>query len=163
MFPRILVPTDFSPQSDAALEYARALAEKFGSSLHLLHVLQDPFVSGPLGSELYVGETEGMRKALMDDAEGRVRTRLTAQDRARFGATTEVVVGSGARTIVEYADAKGISLIVMGTHGRTGLAHAFMGSVAERVVRTASCPVLTIREAPVRARAPITATAAATA
>jgi len=162
MFPRILVPTDFSPQSDAALVYARAVAEKFGSSLHLLHALQDPFVSGPLGSEFYVGETESMRKALLDDAEGRVKSRITAQDRARFGATGEVVVGPSARTIVEYADAKGISLIVMGTHGRTGLAHAFMGSVAERVVRTATCPVLTIREAPAVADAPMTTPVAAT-
>jgi nucleotide-binding universal stress UspA family protein len=65
-----------------------------------------------------------------------------------FGATTDVVFGHTAPTIVNYSVEKGFSLIVMGTHGRCGLAHMFMGSVAEQVIRAASCPVLTVHAAP---------------
>jgi nucleotide-binding universal stress UspA family protein len=138
----ILVPTDFSATSDAALEYAREVAERFGASLHLLHVLQDPFVNGPLATEAYLTDTPGVRTTILEDAKARIAHRLTATDHA------EVVFGRGAETIVEYAADRRIDLIVMGTHGRTGMAHLLLGSVAERVVRTAPCPVLTVRAEP---------------
>jgi nucleotide-binding universal stress UspA family protein len=150
MFKRILVPTDFSATSDAALEHARVFAERFGGSLHLLHVVEDQFVSGPLGGEIYAPHTEGTLTILLQEARERLSRRITAQDRSRFQASTEVIVGSAMRTIVEYAGDNGYDLIVMGTHGRTGLAHVLMGSVAEHVVRTASCPVLTVRSVPQR-------------
>jgi nucleotide-binding universal stress UspA family protein len=151
MFNRILVPTDFSSTSDAALEYARVFAERFGGSLHLLHVVEDQYSAGPLGGEIYAQQTTATLTTLVQEARERLTHRINALDRSRFGATTEVIVGTAMRTIAEYADDNGYDLIVMGTHGRTGLAHVLMGSVAEHVVRTATCPVLTVRTAPARA------------
>jgi nucleotide-binding universal stress UspA family protein len=130
MFNRILVPTDFSPASDAALDYARILAAKFGASLQLLHVIDDPSAS-----------------TFLAQARERLARTISATDRARLHATSEAFVGTPAPAIVDYATATGTGLIVMGTHGRTGLAHLLMGSVAEQVVRTAPCPVLTVRQA----------------
>lgn len=146
----ILVPTDFSTTSDAALEYARDVADRFGASLHLLHVLQDPFVNGPLVSEAYLTDTPGVRTTILDEARARLAHRLGPLDQQTFSAHAEVVFGQGADTIVEYAADRGIDLIVMGTHGRTGMAHLLLGSIAERVVRTAHCPVLTVRPQPER-------------
>ena len=144
MFTRILVPTDFSATSDAALVVARTMAERFGASLQLLHVLEDPFV-GALGTELLITETPEIRAAMLDHANDLLARRITPAGRDQSHATGEVVMGHGARTIVEYAGEHGIDLIVMGTHGRGGLTHLLLGSVAERVVRTALCPVLTVR------------------
>jgi nucleotide-binding universal stress UspA family protein len=143
-FTRILVPTDFSEPADAALEYAKTLAEKFGASLHLLHVFEDPFTTGAFAAEMYVPVPLDTRDQLIAEATKHLGTRVPVGDSARFFATTEIVVGASAPTIVDYAMTKDIDLIVMGTHGRGGLAHLFLGSVAERVVRTAPCPVLTV-------------------
>jgi nucleotide-binding universal stress UspA family protein len=152
MFRRILVPTDFSAPSDAALDYARQLAEKVGASVHLLHIVEESFVTGPLASEMGVGESGRTIAALMKDAQTRLSHRVTADDRAHRRMTSEVVGGSSASTIVDYAAENGFDLIVMGTHGRRGMAHLMMGSVAERVVRTAPCPVMTVRTAPAKVR-----------
>ncbi|HTM02089.1 MAG TPA: universal stress protein [Vicinamibacterales bacterium] len=149
---RVLVPTDFSETSDAALDFARVIAETFGASLHLVHVFEDPFVAGAF-AESYAALPPDMRTALIEDATTRLHQRLPECDRNRFHATTEVVSGISASAIVEYARNHKIDLIVMGTHGRTGVAHVLMGSVAERVVRTATCPVLTVHaEQPVAVR-----------
>jgi nucleotide-binding universal stress UspA family protein len=110
-----------------------------------LHVLQDPFVNGPLVTESYVTDTPGVRTTILEEAKARLVRRLTPRDREELGADAEVVFGRDAETIVDYAADRGIDLIVMGTHGRTGMAHLLLGSVAERVVRTAHCPVLTVR------------------
>jgi nucleotide-binding universal stress UspA family protein len=83
---------------------------------------------------------------------------LPLKDRARFHVTSEALVGMPAAAIVDYAAATGTSLIMMGTHGRTGLAHLLMGSVAEHVVRTASCPVLTVRQVMAAEEAAVAAT-----
>jgi universal stress protein A len=155
MFTRILVPTDFSEPSDAALEYARTLAAKFGASLHLLHVVEDQFVTGPFGAEMYVPNTPRTLSYLLSEAHERMAHRISADDRARLRATTEVIVGTVARTISHYAADNGYDLIVMGTHGRTGLAHVLMGSVAEHVVREAACPVLTVHALPEPALLPV--------
>lgn len=144
---RILVPTDFSEPSDTALEYARTLAGRVGASLHLLHVLEDPFLAEGLLAEAYIGSGPSVRVDLLDDARERLLHRAA-------GATTEVIFGHGATTIVEYAERGGFDLIVMGTHGRTGLAHLLIGSVAETVVRTATVPVLTVGRVTEAARAP---------
>lgn len=145
---RILVATDFSEPSDAALDCARVLAAPMGAALHLLHVLEDPRVSGSFGSEVYyLADSPATRTTRLKEAQERLAHRITADDRARLGATTEVIFGSGASTIVEYAADNEFNLIVMGTHGRSGIAHLLMGSVAEAVVRRASCPVLTLRAA----------------
>ena len=142
---RILVPTDFSATADAALDYAYGLAERFGASLELLHVLDDPFVVDGMAAEAYIAEGPALRTAMLQEAEERLRHR--ASPRADVpDIKTEVLFGHGARTIAEYAADRGVDLIVMGTHGRTGFAHLLLGSVAEQLVRTASCPVLTVRQ-----------------
>ena len=148
MFSRILVPTDFSPPSDAAMEYARLLAVTFGASLHLLHVIDDPAASTAFVADGYAPATSEIRELTLKEARMRLEQQLSAADRLRFRASTDALIGVPAVAIVDYAFATGASLIVMGTHGRSGLAHLLMGSVAEHVVRTAICPVLTVRQAP---------------
>jgi nucleotide-binding universal stress UspA family protein len=150
---RILVPTDFSPPSDRALEHARVLARRSGASIHLLHVLEDLVDTASFGTEVFVPDAPEIHAARLQAA----RERLTARANAAAGdppVTTEVVVGAGARTIVRYAAEQPFDLIVMGTHGRTGLAHLIMGSVAEAVVRTANCPVFSTHDAAEEAQEP---------
>lgn len=148
---RILVPTDFSQTADAALEYAFVLAAAFGASLQLLHVLDDPFVVDGMAAEAGIAEAPALRTAVMNDARERLRHRATRSQAIPI--ETDVLFGHGARTIAEYAAARGMDLIVMGTHGRTGFAHLLLGSVAERLVRMAPCPVLTVRHPEERKRA----------
>ncbi len=144
---RILVPTDFSTTSDEALAYARRLAELFDASLHLVHAFEDPFTAAAFAAELYTPLPIFMRDQGVLDAEARLDERLPAEDRRRYRGTAEVITGSAARAIVGYAGTVGADLLVMGTHGRGGMAHLLLGSVAEQVVRTCPCPVLTIRTA----------------
>jgi universal stress protein A len=144
---RILVPTDFSPPSAAALAMAKELAARFGASIHLLHVLEDPYATAGLAAEVYGYIPQGLKESWQKTAEMHMLAAFPEREREPFRATAAVAFGSPARTIVEYADANGFDLIVMGTHGRGGVAHLLLGSVAERVVRTAFCPVLTVRDA----------------
>lgn len=140
---RILVPTDFSEASEAALKYGRALAEAFDASLYVLHVMEDPFVFAPT-SEGYVPPPqfyEEMESATRD----RLNKLLTDAERAKLRAQLVTKKGSPFVEIVRYAKDNDIDLIVMGTHGRGAIAHMLMGSVAEKVVRKAPCPVLTVR------------------
>ena len=141
---RILVPTDFSTTADAALDYAYVLAERFGAPIELLHVLDDPFVADGMAAEAYISEAPVLRSAMLREAQERLRHRAATREGVPH-IDTEVLFGNGARTIAEYAAERGVDLIVMGTHGRTGFAHLLLGSVAERLVRTAPCPVLTVR------------------
>jgi nucleotide-binding universal stress UspA family protein len=142
---RILVATDFSAASGAALALAKALAGRFGASLHLLHVLEDPYVTGAFAADVYAPPPPGLRESWRKNAENTIGTLLTEPEVRALHATTEVTFGPIAGTIVERAAAVGADMIVMGTHGRGAVAHLLMGSVAERVVRTARCPVLTTR------------------
>ena len=140
---RILVPTDFSNASDAALEWAKVIARSADASLHLLHVFEEPYMAGPFSPEGYTMASATVQ-ALRKDADIRLAHRLSADEKIEFEATTDVVIGIAASTIVDYARDHAIDLIVMGTHGRTGMAHLLIGSVAEHVVRIAPCPVLTV-------------------
>jgi universal stress protein A len=140
---RILVATDFSAASGAALALAKTLAGRFGAALHLLHVLEDPYVTGAFAADVYAPPPAGLRESWLKSAEQTIAAVLTQQEKTALHASTEVAFGPIAATIVERAAAIGADLIVMGTHGRGGVAHLLMGSVAERVVRTARCPVLT--------------------
>jgi universal stress protein A len=138
----ILAPTDFSDYSKAAVSDALELAQVFGAKLSLLHVLEPSpylgeFTPPTLGEEL-LGDLERQASAELARVLPEARQATTEVTRA-------VVMGSPAQTIVETAEAEHVDLIVMATHGRTGLSHLFIGSVAERVVRTTPCPVLTIR------------------
>jgi nucleotide-binding universal stress UspA family protein len=141
---RILVPTDFSATADAALDYAFVVAERFGASVELLHVLDDPFVTDGMAAEAYISEAPLLRSAMLQDARDKLRHRAGPRT-PPVPIGTEVLFGHGARTIADHAAERGADLIVMGTHGRTGVAHLLLGSVAERLVRTAPCPVLTVR------------------
>jgi universal stress protein A len=144
-FARILVPTDFSPPSSAALATAQALAAQFGTSIHMIHILQDPYATAAYASDVYGYVPPGLKEAWQREAQTHLEAQLTPAERLQFRATTRVVFGSPARAIVDYARENAINLIVMGTHGRGAVAHLLLGSVAERVVRTADCPVLTVR------------------
>jgi nucleotide-binding universal stress UspA family protein len=137
MFTRILVPTDFSTPSDAALAYGRALAGRFSAPLHLMNVAENLFLRAVVADPR---DAEASTRRRLDEC-------LTDDDR-RLGAVPVVKRSDEpADEIVSYARTAGIGLIVMGTHGRSGMAHLLIGSVAERVVRAAPCPVLTVREA----------------
>ena len=140
---RILVPLDFSANSELALDYARAMARRFGAALHLVHVCEVPeMATGPV--EGYVFRYSDWGQRLGDEAE---RLLIELEERLPdVKVYTEVLFGNAARCIVTAAEVDRTDLIVMGTHGRGPLMHALMGNVAERVVRTAPCPVLTVRE-----------------
>jgi nucleotide-binding universal stress UspA family protein len=140
---KILVPTDFSVEGDAALTYGRALARTFGATLHLLHVADNLYLR--LGNDAFIPPPD-LQRDLEDAARRHLDALSIDSDPGQRRATPAVVVSSSpAMAIVEYAKQVGVDLIVMGTHGRGAVAHLLMGSVAERVVRTAPCPVLTIR------------------
>jgi len=147
MFRRILVPTDFSPASQAALAQARQLAEHFGSSLQIVHVAEEPASSSGFVADGFAPASDDMREGQLARARQTLAALVSASDRKRLHVRTDVLTGVAATAIVDYAAATGTNLIVMGTHGRTGLAHLLMGSVAEHVVRTAPCAVLIVRPA----------------
>ncbi|ESS03376.1 MAG: universal stress protein UspA related nucleotide-binding protein [uncultured archaeon A07HR67] len=140
MYDDILVPTDGSPASDAAIDHAIDLADRYGARLHALYV-----VDGSAYSTLEAG-SEVVIDAL--ESEGEQATERVADAAAVAGVetTTTVTSGTAYRAIREYADERAIDMIVMGTHGRKGLDRYLLGSVTERVVRTADVPVLTVRQ-----------------
>jgi len=142
----ILVPTDFSEASETALEYAKGLASAFGSSIHVVHVMED-LLAHAWSAEVYVASMPNLRHEIEQEAKDRLAAMIEPDDRARFSVSTTVVAGSPFLEIVRYAKANAVDLIVMGTHGRGPIAHMLLGSVAEKVVRKSPCPVLTVRDA----------------
>lgn len=141
---RILVPTDFSQPADEALDYAFDLAQAVGATVSLAHVLDEPF-EGTIYSEHYAPMSAEVREALLADIRRRLADR--AARGGRSDVTSSILTGPTAPAIVDNARHQKIDLIVMGTHGSHETAHLLMGSVAERVLRTAACPVLTVRGA----------------
>lgn len=138
---KVLVPTDFSDHSALALRYAVDLVKRYDAALTLLHVYPVVNYAAAEGFALYTPEQLA-----------KLTTQLTTQLRAvehdaRTGGAQQVssLMEQGDAYQEILAQASGFDLIVMGTHGRTGLKHALMGSVAEKVVRTSPCPVLTVR------------------
>jgi nucleotide-binding universal stress UspA family protein len=142
----ILVPTDFSEASVAALNYAKGLAGAFGSTIHLIHVMED-LLAHAWSAEVYVASMPNLRDEIEKESRERLAAMLTDEERARFSAQTALVAGNPFLEIVRYAKGNAIDLIVIGTHGRGPLAHMLLGSVAEKVVRKSPCPVLTVRDA----------------
>lgn len=142
---RILVPTDFSDCSAEAVEYGRALVEQFDAELHLLHVIAELAATIPEAVVRLASSIENY----MEEAETRALDQLGGVLDAEWCKGRRVVLatrqGSPYLQTVQYAREHAVDLIVMGTHGRSGLSHALIGSVAERVVRHAHCPVLTVR------------------
>jgi universal stress protein A len=132
----ILAPTDFSASAIQAVTAAFELAQTFGAKLSLLHVIEVP---------AYAIEVALPLEALERDARRELALLLPEAEAAYMDVTRLVDVGVPYQKIVETATAEQVDLIVMATHGRTGLSHLVLGSVAERMVRLAPCPVLTIR------------------
>ncbi len=142
---QILVATDFSEPSDAALAYGRELARTFKAQLTVLHVAEN-IAARAYGADGFVFADPDLQRDVEEAARKQLDALIFDEDRAELGARTVVLTGnSTAAAIVGYAQEAGIDLIVMGTHGRGAMAHLLMGSVAERVVRTSPCPVLTVR------------------
>ncbi len=138
----ICCPIDFSDASRAAMETAVDLARRFGATLTLLHAYPVPGYTFPDGS---VVASPRMLQELADQATKHVgEWKRQAEELGAPTVVAETLVGEPAAEIVSYARDRGVDLLVLGTHGRTGLEHALMGSIAERVVRRARCPVLTV-------------------
>lgn len=144
-FRRILVPYDFSRHADAALDLAIELARLAGARIRLVHVFPLPMeMLSPYELPMPERLVEEVRAAASDRLE-RALVRVRAQG---LEGDAEVDSGPVAETLVDRAAAWGAELIVMGTRGLSGFEHLLLGSVAERVLRTAPCPVLTLRAAP---------------
>ena len=140
----ILVATDFGEAADAALAYGRELARTFESTLHVLNVADDVYVR--LGGDAYVAVLPELQKDIEAEAQKQLDALLVDNDPKPIAVKKAVLTSSAtAAAIVQYARDRNIDLIIVGTHGRGAVAHLLMGSVAERVVRTAPCPVLTVR------------------
>jgi universal stress protein A len=144
MFPKILLPSDFSECSSEAARVARRLAEHFDSRLAVLHVLDepaalDPMFRGEVPLEMLRGRMERYARDAME--------RFLAEHFQGFpDIETRVASGVPYREILRAAGETGAGLIVIGTHGRTGVEHVIFGSTAEKVVRMAPCPVLSVRQ-----------------
>ena len=139
----ILVATDFSEPSAVAMAYGRDLARSYRARLHVLHVVEDVTVRYSTEVAFALPEIQAdLEKAARRDLEALI----TDDDRKTLEVTPVVATGVNlAQAVVDYAREQAIDLIVTGTHGRGAVKHLLMGSVAERIVRTAPCPVLTVR------------------
>ena len=138
----ILVPLDFSAYADQALEYAMALAKALQARLLLLHVIHlTPMTMG----DMFSSSLEAYFNTMEPEAHKHMQASLARVHQEGLEGETSIVQGVPFQIIIETAKDKNVDLIVMGTHGRTGLTHALMGSVAEKVVRMAPCPVLVTR------------------
>jgi len=140
----VLVATDFGTAAETALNYGREFARAFGATLTVLHVIENPVIwAGPevagLDYTRVLADLEAGAQAALDRL-------VTSEDRAQLGAVTVIRVNNApAFEIATYAKKTNADVIIMGTHGRGLMQHLLMGSVAEKVVRIAPCPVLTIR------------------
>jgi nucleotide-binding universal stress UspA family protein len=139
----VLVATDFGPASDPAVSYGREFARTFGARLHVLHVVDNPIVYS--GTEA-VGVNFAQIQADLEAAARQAMDRtVTAEDREQLRAVSAILTGPPAFEIAEYARVNEIDMVIVGTHGRRMISHLLLGSVAEKVVRIAPCPVLTVR------------------
>lgn len=137
----ILVPTDFSDFSLEALDTALELAAQFGADISMVYVVEDSGLRGP-GAE-YALSLESFREKLAHEADEQFKKILARYDGTKIA--TYIRYGDSPREIVEFAERMGADMIVIATHGRSGMARLFMGSTTEHVVRSARCPVLTVR------------------
>ncbi len=149
---RILFPTDFSEPAEYAWPYALTFAQEFGAEVHLVHVVTPP----PRLTEAYAVDFDPERtvQALTAEAGASMDRQVEAAKTRGLIFRREVRVGVDYREIIDYATKYDIDLIVMATHGRTGLAHVLLGSVAEKVVRKSPCPVLTIKHPSLKVHMP---------
>jgi nucleotide-binding universal stress UspA family protein len=138
---QILIPIDFSDYSDQALRWGVSLAQKYGAQLLLLHVIPEVL------EEVSARESAGEQLVIDLTAEVEAQLHEIARQGLKEGVAVDVRVADGepADAILRMARQEKVDLIVMGTHGRTGLSHLLLGSTAEAVVRTATCPVFMVR------------------
>lgn len=142
---KILWATDFSPLSLKAAEYARGFREIFGAELHVVHVLQPP-LGPPVGLDIpYTTIDIGLQEELIKASKARLEALVKESFPGDSSVKHEVVLGVPWYEICSYAQRSGVDLIIIATHGRTGLKHVLLGSVAERVVQHAGCPVLVVK------------------
>lgn len=140
---RILVPTDFSSHSVEAIRFAADLARRYDASIELLHVFQTLTYALPEG--YVIPSAEELQRVLTALQESLDAAQRTATEAGAPRVQTTLLQGWVAGEIARFAKDGSCDLIVMGTHGRTGVKHLLIGSVAEHIVRTAHCPVLTVR------------------
>ena len=142
---KILYPTDFSELSIGAMKYAALLAEKFGASLHVLHVVDQAYqywmAMGP--ESVPAGPTT---EEMINTSKKQMEEFVGQHVPANLKATTQIVSGRPFMEIIRLAEEKAVDLIVIGTHGRGALSQMLLGSVADKVVHKAPCPVLSVRE-----------------
>ena len=141
-FKKILCPVDYSDCSAKALRYAAGLALKDSGKLYLMHVIDKRVYD--YGGPVYEAQLSPDAEVI-EHLKEKLGESVPKEIRGDIDVETIVTVGVPAQEIVNAADDKEVDVIVMGTHGRTGIAHVVMGSVAENVVRKALCPVLTVR------------------
>ena len=142
---QILVATDFSEPAEVALTYGRSFARSYGATLHVLHVVDDIATRATELTAGFVG-VDRAQKEMEIEAGRQLEAFIDDEDRRELHAQAVLITSSTpAQTILAYAAQHRVDLIVLGTHGRTGLSRLFMGSVAQHVVRLAPCPVLTVR------------------
>lgn len=138
----ILVPSDFSECSGQAMRYGLELARKFDATLHLVHVVQDP-ATQPWATEGFAMPLLEVTEEWLKEAETRLTASVPEADRSRVRVSS--LLGAVYPEVLRYAQDEAIDLIVMGTHGRGGVSHLLLGSIAEKMVRRSPCPVLTVR------------------
>jgi universal stress protein A len=140
----ILVATDCGNPSGAALTYGRGLARTFGATLHVLRVTEN--VMATVAADYWEANCPELQRQIDDQALLLLEALLSGKQDDAPQMKPIVRSGPAATVIVDYAQNEQIGLVVIGTHGRPGLSRVQLGSVAERVVRTAPCPVLTVRD-----------------
>jgi len=150
---RILAPTDFSEHSNHALRSAAEMACQFGAKLFLLHVVSNEALESISKAHVPTYPVDRVYEDLTQEIREQYLTHVPPKIRKALETEILVLPGVPFLEIIRVARLKGVDLIVMATHGRTGLSHALMGSVTEKVVRKASCPVLSIRPVGVEAEA----------
>lgn len=143
----ILLPTDGSDSSKKATAYAFSFGKQYSARLVVLHVIDQRWVEHPPYVLLEAGQeaAEKIRKGYAEEAEYRLREVAEAATKAGVAVETRLEIGIPVEEIIRVAKGLPADMIIMGTHGRTGVSHALLGSVAEKVVRRAPCPVLTVR------------------
>ena len=141
----VVVSTDFSEVGDAAIPHAFRAAQERGASVTLIHVLDARPTPNPLYAHYYPIPTPDQIQKAVAEADAALRARVPEAYRGSVPFESVVTEGAPAQQIAELAEERGASLIVIASHGRSGLLRLALGSIAERVIREASCPVLVVR------------------